>query len=419
MYALQIINKILQNQDFSIVLNNGLDTKHFINYEEHFLFIKNFYDRYGKVPDIHSFLEKYPDYNYFEVKESEQYLVEKANEYDLYAQLAQVLTETSNRLQTDSYIALDYLKSKLDNIDIKLELGTDIIKNVDSRLERHKNQNDSFISTGFDELDEAIDGWQRGEELVTIFAKTGHGKSWFLINTLTNAWKKGFRVGYLTPEMSADKIGYRFDTSNKNFANKKLVRGEPIEGYEKYLVELSKSETPFYVLDDDEFGEDITVTHIEQFIINRKLDILGIDGISYLKDRRAKNGDSLAIQLGHIAHDLMKLSKRYKIPILIVAQANRKSDLSKEDSTPDLDNIRDSDGIAHNSTKVIAVRKNVDGMVLTIRKNRDGELLKNLVYKFDYNTCSYMYLDKKVSKSKVNKNNDEESDSNEPILNIF
>lgn len=36
----------------------------------------------------------------------------------------------------------------------------------------------NVISTGFDELDRALVGWQRGEEMVVFMARTGQGKSW-------------------------------------------------------------------------------------------------------------------------------------------------------------------------------------------------------------------------------------------------
>ena len=89
--------------------------------------------------------------------------------------------------------------------------------------DKSNNKDKWFIPTGFEELDDIIYGWQCGEEFVVIFARTGIGKSWVLVKTVQHAWEIGKNVGYVSPEMSADKIGYRFDTLVKHFSNKNLV----------------------------------------------------------------------------------------------------------------------------------------------------------------------------------------------------
>ena len=40
---------------------------------------------------------------------------------------------------------------------------------------------------------------------------------------LAHSWQLGYNVGLISPEMSATKIGYRFDTLVNHFSNKNLV----------------------------------------------------------------------------------------------------------------------------------------------------------------------------------------------------
>ena len=60
----------------------------------------------------------------------------------------------------------------------------------------------------------------------------------------------------------------------------------------------------------------------------------------------------------------MNLSIELKIPILVVVQANRGGVVTDDEGTPEVEHIRDSDGIAHNASKILAMR--LKDRVLTI-----------------------------------------------------
>ena len=59
--------------------------------------------------------------------------------------------------------------------------------------------------------------------MVVLFARIDQGKSWRLNKILAHSWQIGYNVGLISPEMSATKIGYRFDTLVNHFSNKNLV----------------------------------------------------------------------------------------------------------------------------------------------------------------------------------------------------
>ena len=86
----------------------------------------------------------------------------------------------------------------------------------------------------------------------------------------------------------------------------------------------------------------------------------------------------------------MQLSCELKIPILVVVQSNR-GGVDKD--TPDLEDIRDSDGIAHNSTKVISIKQKGDGVVLHIKKNRDGRNGDKITYHWNIDTGEFTYVE--------------------------
>lgn len=248
---------------------------------------------------------------------------------------------------------------------------------------------------------------------MVLFARIGQGKSWVLSKMLSHSWQLGLNVAMISPEMSATKIGYRFDTLIKNFNNNHLVWGQEEANYEEYINKLKDNKNKFVVAIPQDFNKQITVSKLKNFCIKNKIDILGIDGITYLTDERYKKGDTRTTMLTNISEDLMSLSIELKIPIVVVVQSNRSGVKQNDnDETPDLENIRDSDGIAANATKVIAIRQKAsEGILqLCIRKHRDGKTGQTLLYNCDFNTGSFQYIPSKDDglssenrKEKINK----------------
>lgn len=400
MVVLQVINKILKDTNMNIVIENNLQSDMFMDYENEFNFINDFYNKYGKVPDKETFLSHFKEFNIIDVNESDKYLVDKLSEEYLYYKTVPVVQEVAQLLKTNSDDAVNYLLTQLPNLtNIQKTEGIDIIQNSISRLEEYKSklagQNKSYITTGFEELDDLFKGFARGEELVVLFARIGQGKSWILNKMLASAWKVGYNVGLISPEMSANKIGYRFDTLVEHLSNKKLNWGDKIDNYEEYLNNLKSNTNKYIVTIPQDFNKKITVSKIKTFCQRNKIDILGIDGITYLTDERYKKGDNRTTMLTNISEDLMSLSLELKIPILVVVQSNRGGvNKDNENETPDLENIKDSDGIAANATKVIAIRQKVSDNIiqLCVRKHRDGKAGQNLLYQFDFDTGMFSYI---------------------------
>ena len=217
--------------------------------------------------------------------------------------------------------------------------------------------------------------------------------SWLLLKFLTEAWKQGRRVGLYSGEMSHIKLGYRFDALFQHFSNRALVRGAQVDGYEDYIKNMMTLPNPFIIITQKEFGGRPTVQKIRNFIEENNIEIMGIDQYSLMDDGRASMRDPTRIRLAHISEDLFLLSSEYKIPILGLAQANRDG-INKDDQTqaPGLENIKESDDIAHNSSKCIGMRQSNFGLVLDIIKNREGKVGDKLLYSWDIDTAHFSYI---------------------------
>lgn len=396
MVQIQIINKILETKDYSIIERNLLDVSYFDGYETEYNFITNHYNQYKTIPDKITFIERFPNFNLIDVQESEQYLIDKIREEKLYRDSTPVVQKIADLLKTDSNKAVEYMIQATKDIKPNYNpIGVDIIQSVKDRydeyIDKTQNKSNYFFKSGLDELDQLIQGIQRGEEFMVIVARMGVGKSWLIGKMSSAIWQQGYNVGFVSPEMSANSIGYRFDTLVGNFSNSSLVYGGQLDGdYKKFLKDLKTKNNKFVVTTPKrDFNNKITISKLRNWIKTDNLDCLFIDGITYLTDERYKSGDNKTTSLTNLSEDLMSLSVELNIPVITVVQANRNA--AGADNTPELETIRDSDGLGFNATKVIAI-KNQDGVLdLSIKKNRNGKIGNTIKYYWDIDRGTFLY----------------------------
>ena len=133
---------------------------------------------------------------------------------------------------------------------------------------------------------------------------------------------------------------------------------------------------------------------MKKWIEQYKFDVVAIDGITYMTDERAKRGDTKSITLTNIGEDLMSLSIEMKIPVLIVCQANRGGVIEDEiNDTPELENIKDSDGLAANASKVFSLRQTKEGVLkIGIKKQRFGAVGGQLNYQWDADKGEFVFV---------------------------
>ena len=419
MVALQILSKILATGNNSIIEDNLLSEDYFVGYEGEYNFIQNHIKQYGNVPDKATFLHSFPDIELVEVTESDKYLVDTAREEYLYYKSIPVIQKAAELLKSDSNAAAEFMLNAMKELQPSYGLGgIDIISEAKTRfdqfIERRDKQEDWFFTCGFPELDDLIHGIQRGEELFVIVARTNQGKSWVLEKMCTHVWQIGFNVGYVSPEMGPSSIGYRFDTLHSHYSNSGLMWGkddvDPAK-YERYIEELSSKDNKFIVSTPADFDKKITVSKIRNWVRQHKLDLVAIDGITYMSDERYKRGDNKTTSLTNISEDLMELSVELGVPILVVVQANRSGVVEKGTTdTPELESIRDSDGIAHNASKILSIHQKEHGvLIMTVKKQRFGAVGGKLTYNWDINVGDFQFIpsfddaeDREVTEHKVN-----------------
>ena len=202
-------------------------------------------------------------------------------------------------------------------VGVESDLGLDYIENFESILEDVKRDS---CSTGWDVIDELMDGGLGPGELGVVMAPSGIGKSWFLSKIACSALQNGLDVLHYTLELSESYVGQRYTTilTNVGTADQKIRKDEIIRKIKQVPGRVRIKYYP------PQFASAKTIAaHVEkvrQIGFNPKLII--IDYADLLKSGNG-NRDGLYAELGGIYEELRGLSGETQIPIWTATQTNR------------------------------------------------------------------------------------------------
>lgn len=401
MIQLQMLNYILDKKDYSILSTNGLNASYFSDYQNEFNYILNHYAKYNVIPDKTTFLDVFPNFDVLVVNETPAYLVSELVKDKNSRCLAKTFNEIKELVvhgKIEDAVNL-YVSSTEQFSETASFKPINILQDTSrfqDYLDRANDYAKFYVNTGFSELDDLIGGWDRQEDLVTIVARNGVGKSWVLLKIALEASKQGLRVGLYSGEMSTKMVGYRADTLLGNLSNSKLIHGNlDIQfDYKQHLENIRNIKGNLIVLTPDMVDGKVGVSTLRMFVEKEHLDMLCIDQHSLLDDDRdAKNPIDKA---SNISKDLKILQAIKKIPIIAVSQQNRAS-TDKGVSTA---MISQSDRIGQDSTLVIFLEKHGDSdVVMSVVKSRFSSSGKKLVYKVDFDRGVFTYIPKDVTKN--------------------
>lgn len=393
---LQVLNKIISSGDMSLVIQNGLNDEYFNGYRNEFNFIVNHYKKYSQTPDLATFIKVFPNFEVLEVHESDEYLLSelrrKKDERYLVANLNKTRELIINKKTEEAKELISRTASGLAAV-AHLE-AVDLLNDV-SRFDEYADKCENFmkyyISTGFKELDQIIGGWDRKEEYATISARPGVGKTWILLKSITASVERGLNVGLYSGEMSANKIGYRFDTLMSHLSNGMITHGNSrisVE-YKNYLDQLKSSHKGhLYVLTRDKIDGKATVDVLRGFIEKYDLDILFIDQHSLLDS--AGNERTAHEKAASISKEIKILQTLKHIPIITVSQQNRSA--IEDGKFAGTDNIANSDRISQDSTVVLFVSQKDGILSLHLAKSRDGGTDSTISYMVDFDKGLFEYI---------------------------
>lgn len=394
MIQLQFLNALLDSKDSSLLLINNLNEDLFSDYKDEYNFIVDHLNKYGQIPDKVTFLSKFPNFDIIDVSESKDYLIDALFEDRNKRFLAKTFNDIRSLLMSDKTEEAMNLFTQQSEVAVKAKHinSVDILKDTsryNDFVDRCTEFTKYYIKTGFNELDKIIGGWDRQEELATIVARPGVGKTWCLLKCAVAALEQNLRVGLYSGEMSERKVGYRIDTLISHISNYGITKGNSdiANSYKAYIDKLpTKFNGSFKVLTPAMIDGPAGVTALRAFIEKEDLDILFIDQHSLLEDdRKARNPVDRA---SNISKDLKNLQVLKKIPIISVSQQNR----SSTESGLSTSHVAQTDRISQDSTLLLFLEQKDDVLTLNITKSRDSETNKKIKYAIDLDKGIFVYI---------------------------
>lgn len=260
-------------------------------------------------------------------------------------------------------------------------------KILDKVLKQFTEENYFVLDTGFDDLNYALKGIEKGS-LITIGSRPAMGKTSFLLSILINLLKQNEKCLVFSYEMSTERIVKRLismvsEISEKHLASFNLLHAKDMEKVADAIDKLSQ----YDVLISDE-GFDINT--IKEKIEAEKPDFVFIDNLQCMKTKSSKPRDEI---ISNIMLELKKLAKENDCLIFITSQLSRAVE-SRCSKVPMLSDLRESNSIEYCSDVVLFVyreayynldiEENKDKAEIFIAKNKFGPTaLIDLIFRGD------------------------------------
>ena len=229
----------------------------------------------------------------------------------------------------------------------------------------------SAISTGFDGLDNFLNGGFREGCLYVIAARPGIGKSALAIHFTHEAAKFGKRTSYASLEMTASECSGRLLT-NVSGVPRPTMKDSMDHIAKKRLAETTQriKQWPITFKDDHE----ATLESFRAFLAQQRMEgELGLVVVDYLQLLSAKGYESRTQEVSEISRTLKTLALEYQTSVLALSQLNRALEVQKR--KPALSDLRESGSIEQDADAVLLLSPHKDDDKLInceVAKNRNG-----------------------------------------------
>lgn len=291
----------------------------------------------------------------------------------------------------------DEIKSKIDGAmkaGADTNIGLDYKSNVASRYEESARHT---ITTGWDVIDDLMDGGLAPGELGVVMAPAGIGKSWMLINIGANAVRAGKNVIHYTLELNENYVGQRYDSVLTG------INAQTLKHHQETVHEKMKSLSGNLIV---KYYPTKSVSvlglkaHLEKTImLGQSPDLVIVDYGDLLKINTKKDKHEA---LEELYEELRGMAGEYSIPVWTASQAGRSA--LEED-------IIEADKIASSYGKVMVAdflmslsRKVEDKMSGTGRghviKNRFGPDGITLPSKINTNNGQFQFFEPQTTQGK-------------------
>lgn len=360
-----------------------------------FKWLEEFAFEYGQLPSVDEFKKKFPKVEMTETEDPMAYHCDelrRKKRHNTIVDSLEAMKKNLDTLATDE--AYNIMKDTVLEVETNLTLTKSfkIEEDIQSRYDRYIERKNAGgivgIPTGIDPLDYMLGGI-KPVDLVTFYGFTNTGKSWLLIIMAVAIAKLGYKVLFLTKEMSSEQLGDRIDAVWSGISYNRLRSGNlSLKEEDDYVKYLNKIETEDVTLVVEEVKGGVLAC--ASLIDTHKPDICFIDG-GYLMVEDTKDGDDWR-GIVKVWRNFKEIAMQKKVPVVATTQ------LKSQDAR--LDNASFAKAIANECDSIFSLTQDEQEraqkiVTLTPLKLRDGEITKAFKMNWDFVEMdwSLLYVD--------------------------
>lgn len=328
-----------------------LGEAHFKVYQKEFEFIKDYVSRYGSVPPLQLFKDRFPrvfDETIDSYEISDEYVIDFLEDRRLHDIISNSINDVLFKLEIakprDAYTKLVDIVNRCMNNSVSGRIYYLREAIVDALNEYKDVKHGLIIGADFvlDGLNRVV-GFIRPGEVYVLASRPGVGKTWFMLLNAYKVWSEGKRVLFISPEMSISAIARRFIAIHFGI-NHGLIRKANLDpAVEKQIFEFIDkfNDDRFVLLAEESVAR---FRDVESAIVDFKPDVVYVDGIYLIKPDYMRNVSNWEI-MKEIADWVVNQSKIHSVPFIISTQLHRVYN-SFEDVS--IDDLAYSDAFAQN-----------------------------------------------------------------------
>ena len=326
----KFLYKLLDSKDWDSVVERGITEDFFTGSNRRaFRWIGEFNVKYGKLPDIDTFNKRFPEIELdSDCSEKILYYCDEVGKKVRQNKLVACLDKASEQISSgnidECYEAIGKLLLEVNSKFLPIERA-DIGVNTEERYKEYEVSKATGGMTGYPIGIMPIDrqtGGLKDVDLFTFLAQSGKGKTFLLCLIAINLIRSGYKVLFLTKEMSPRQIIKRIDAmlAGVNYTKFKMgqLSSAEEEQYKNYLENIAPRFRGKLSVDLITNGVNECIAKVDSF----KPQILLVDG-GYLMSEGADPEDWKAVISVWKAFKTMSLNR--KVPTIITSQLTDKN----------------------------------------------------------------------------------------------
>ncbi len=249
------------------------------------------------------------------------------------------------------------------------------------------------LSTGFDALDGATNGYQAGQ-LWIIAARPGAGKTAMLLNLVENLVTESHPAAIFSAEMYAEELAIRSLSGQAKVDSLRLARGDVSKTeFPRLQTAIGKSASwPLWIDDRADMRLIDIQVGARKLVKERAVKVVFVDYLQLIKEPDGSRTREDAVR--RLSDGMKQLAKELGITVVALAQLNRSNE-RRENKRPQMSDLRDSGSIEQDANVVALLnpldpdsKATVVDVELIVAKCRGGKL-GPIEFEFDKPTTTF------------------------------